>query len=381
MNQPSGSNDDTASLVRPDRPAQLARLFNWIKWPIALCLIAWLGYQNREQFEQILSGRQQIQWKFLAAALTLCMSSIILTFFRWYLLVKALDFPFSFRDAMRLGFLGYLFNYVAPGAVGGDAIKAVMMASEQPSRRAVAVATILLDRILGLEALLIVGAGSVLFVSGDIQHREKIVTVLWGGSLAGLLGLTVMLSPAARSRPVMALIRLPKVGRLFADLLDAVTLYQSRRAVVILTVLISIVGHFGVISSFFLCALAVSSSDLVPDYATHLFLIPLAEIIGVIVPLPGGVGALEGAVQESYHLAGAKPELGFIAAGAYRATTVVIAIAGAGFYMLQKKQIASLLARQPAGHGGDIIPDTASIPDTTTAHDQAAVPDEPAAED
>jgi len=360
---------------------RLSQLFNWVKWPVALCLIAWLGYQNREPFKQILSGQQQIQWRFLAAALALCLSSIVITFFRWYLLVKALDFPFLFRDAMRLGFLGYLFNYVAPGAVGGDAVKAVMMASEQPARRAVAVATILLDRILGLEALLIVGAGSVLLVSGDIQHREKIETVLWGGATAGLLGLIVMLSPAARSKPVMVLTRLPKVGKIFSDLLEAVALYQSRRTVVIFTVLISIAGHFGVISSFYLCALSVSSSDAVPDYAAHLFLIPLAEIIGVIVPLPGGIGALEGAVRESYHLAGANPELGFMAAGAYRATTIVIAMVGAGFYMLQKQRIASLLAEHPAVQEAGLVHDTASLPDTATAHDEAAVPDEPAADD
>jgi uncharacterized protein (TIRG00374 family) len=346
VNQPSASPDETQPEL-PDRlvpQSPLRQLLSWLKWPVALSLIAWLGYQNREQFERILSGKQEVHWQFLAAAFALCMSSIVLTFFRWYLLVVALDFPFLFRDAVRLGFLGYLFNYVAPGAVGGDAIKAVVLANEQTSRRAVAVATILLDRILGLLALLMVGAGASLFVAADIEHRAKIVAVLWGGTFAGLLGLIVMLSPAARSRPVLALTKLPKVGGIVANLIDAVALYQSRRGVVILTVLISVVGHFGVISSFFLCALAVSSPEMMPGYVAHLFMIPLAEIFGVIVPLPGGVGALEYAVKESYEMAGANPEVGLLAAGVYRLTTIVIAIAGGGFYVMQKKRIATLLA-------------------------------------
>lgn len=365
MNQPAASPDETQpeSPSRPLPRSPLRQLLSWLKWPIALSLIAWLGYQNREQFERILSGEQEVHWQFLAAAFALCMSSIVLTFFRWYLLVVALDFPFLFRDALRLGFLGYLFNYVAPGAVGGDAVKALVLANEQSSRRAVAIATILLDRILGLLALLMVGAGAALVVSADIEHRAKIVAVLWGGASAGLLGLTVMLSPAARSRPVVALTRLPKVGGLFADLLDAVALYQSRRGVIVLTVLISVVGHFGVISSFYLCALAVSNSQMVPGYVAHLFLIPLAEIVGVIVPLPGGVGALEGAVQKSYEMAGANPQVGFLAAGVYRLTTIVIAIVGAAFYVLQKRRIATLLASASDPDGDAPSADTGSIDD------------------
>jgi uncharacterized membrane protein YbhN (UPF0104 family) len=365
VNQPSASPDETQPELqaRPRPQSSLRQVLTWLKWPVALSLIAWLGYQNREQFERLLSGEQEIHWMFLAAAFALCMSSTILTFFRWYLLVVALDFPFQFRDALRLGFLGHLFNYIAPGAVGGDAIKAVVLANEQTSRRAVAVATILLDRILGLLALLMVGSGAALVVSADIEHRAKIVTILWGGASAGLVGLTVMLSPAARSRPVVALTRLPKVGGIFADLLDAVALYQSRRGVIILTVLISVVGHFGVISSFYLCALAIASPEMVPGYAAHLFLIPVAEIVGVIVPLPGGVGALEGAVQKSYEMAGANPQVGFLTAGIYRLNTIVIALVGAAFYVLQKRRIATLLAGDSALPGDATAADESSVQD------------------
>jgi uncharacterized membrane protein YbhN (UPF0104 family) len=368
LNQPSASSDNTRSEM-PDRPTQqssLRRVLPWLKWPVALSLITWLGYQNREQFRKILSGEQEIQWSFLVAAFVLCGSSIVLTFYRWFLLVVALQFPFSFRDALRLGFLGYLLNYAPLGALGGDAIKGLMLASEQTSRRAVAAATVLLDRILGLQALLMVGAGATLFVTADIDHREKIEFVLWGGSAAGLVGLAVMLSPAARSRPVIALTRLPKVGGIFADLLDAVALYQSRRGVVILTILISVVGHFGVISSFYLCALAVGGEETILDYPTHLFLIPVAEIIGFIAPFPGGIGALEGAVQEFYRLAGARPEIGFLAAGAYRVTTIAIAIVGAAFYVLQKKRIATLLADGSNPASGD------ASTDETSDHDDPA---------
>ena len=318
-----------------------------IKWVIALGIVSYLGYQNREQFERLYT--EPIQWQFLIAAFVLCGSSIILTFYRWYLLVVALDFPFKFSDALRLGFLGYLFNYVAPGAVGGDVVKGVLMAREQHGRRSVAVATILLDRILGLMGLLIVGAGATLLVADQIDHRNEIVAVLWGGSIAGLTGLLVMLHPATpKSWWMKLLIRIPKAGGIIADIADGISLYQQRRAIVALTVVLSVIGHFGIISSFYCCARVVATAAETPSYVTHLLLIPLAEIVGVIVPLPGGVGALEAAVQKSYELAGANPGIGLLAVGAYRVTTILVAAIGSVYYLASKRQIQELLAEEQA---------------------------------
>lgn len=318
-----------------------------IKWVIALGIVGYLGYQNRGQFERLYT--EPIHWQFLIAAFVLCGSSIILTFYRWYLLVVALDFPFKFSDALRLGFLGYLFNYVAPGAVGGDVVKGVLMAREQKGRRSVAVATILLDRILGLMGLLIVGAGATLLVADNIEHRREIVAVLWGGSIAGLAGLLVMLHPATpNSWWMKLLIRIPKAGGIIADIADGISLYQQRRAIVALTVVLSVIGHFGIISSFYCCARVVATAAETPSYVTHLLLIPLAEIVGVIVPLPGGVGALEAAVQKSYELARANAGIGLLAVGAYRVTTILVAAIGSVYYLASKRQIQELLAEEQA---------------------------------
>ena len=343
--------------------AYLRPALGFIKWVVALGIVGYLGYQNRGQFKRLYA--EPIHWQFLIAAFVLCGSSIILTFYRWYLLVVALDFPFKFSDALRLGFLGYLFNYVAPGAVGGDAVKGGLMAREQKSRRTVAVATILLDRILGLMGLLIVGAGATLLVVDRIDHRNEIVAVLWGGSIVGLAGLVVMLHSATpNSWWMKLLIKIPKAGPIIADIADGISLYQTRRLIVILTVMLSVVGHFGIISSFYCCARAVATTAETPSYVTHLLLIPLAEIVGVIVPLPGGVGALEAAVQKSYELAGANAGIGLLAVSAYRVTTILIAAIGAVYYFASKRQIQELLAE---GHAKSDVPSGDSTLDGSLA--------------
>ena len=43
------------------------------------------------------------------------MAALVVTFLRWHRLVTALGLPFRVRDAIRLGFIGNVFNLVIPG--------------------------------------------------------------------------------------------------------------------------------------------------------------------------------------------------------------------------------------------------------------------------
>src|SRR5262249_13717162 len=82
-----------------------------------------------------------------------CAGAMLLMFVRWYVLVRAQGLPFTVRDAVRLGFVGMFFNTFLAGELGGGVAKAVGLAREQQSRRAAAVATVLMDRAVGLLGL------------------------------------------------------------------------------------------------------------------------------------------------------------------------------------------------------------------------------------
>src|SRR5205823_4926165 len=99
---------------------------------------------------QALQRPLQVMPLLLAASTGLV--ALLLTFVRWYVLVRAQDLPFTVTDSIRLGFVGFFFNNFLPGSVGGDLVKAWYIAGEQ-SRRTVAVSTVLIDRVLGLWAL------------------------------------------------------------------------------------------------------------------------------------------------------------------------------------------------------------------------------------
>ncbi len=324
--------------------------WKWLKWPVALGILVWMYYQNQEALFKIAATPKD--WTFAILALILIGGSTLVTFGRWYLLVRAQEFPFRLRDAVRYGFIGVVSNYVAPGSVGGDLFKAVLLARDQTSRKAVAVATVLLDRILGLLALFMVGALATL-LPHDIPPNPKLelaTALLWGGALAGLTGLALLLFPATtRWGWVNWLPNLPLVGRIVGELLHGVKLYQSKPKIVLAALGLSLVGHAGLITGFYFCALWMQQ-PWIPDLTTHFYFMPNAELFGVLIPTPGGVGALEEAI--SWFYVQLRPELipeaqaegaGAMAAIAFRVVGLAVAAVGGGYYLTSRREISAAI--------------------------------------
>ena len=321
----------------------LQRHWDWMKWICAVGLLSFLFYSYWSDIAKLDAGN--IRWEFAFIALLLCGGSILLTHLRWYLLVWAQEFEFSLKDAIRLGFLGYAFNFIGPGAVGGDLVKAFALARRQESRRTVAVATIVLDRLLGLLALFLVGSGMWLFQSEDMRKGVflTLATVFGMCSAAGLIGLFLALhTPMPQARWVQWFRKTRFVGKMIGELLDGVGLYQSRPRVIWLAMLISIAGHFGMLSSFFFCGLALWPASAVPDYFAHLLSMPAAELVSMVPIVPGGVGALEWAIAKFYGLAGFVEGNGFLSGIGYRVITILVAALGTGFFFATRQDAQEL---------------------------------------
>ncbi len=332
----------------PRKPGFFRRYALWLKWPLAVGLLAWLFYRNRTAIANL--SERSLHWEFAVVAIALCGGSILLTFFRWYLLVWALGFDFTPKQAIRLGFLGYISNYVSPGGVGGDAVKAVVLARQQESRRAVAVATVVLDRILGLLALFIVGSSVWLLQSEDTKHGffQTFASIFAAASLVGLLGLSLLLhSPLIRAAWLQRFRHIRFAGPMVGELLDGVALYQSKPRVIWLAVAISIVGHWGMLSSFYFCALTLNAASKVPDYYAHLLFMPTAELAAMLPIVPGGIGVLEEAIQSFYGLAGFRETDGFLTGIGYRMVTVVISVLGMGYYIAARREVQGVMNTEP----------------------------------
>ncbi|WP_157369414.1 lysylphosphatidylglycerol synthase transmembrane domain-containing protein [Zavarzinella formosa] len=286
-------------------------------------------------------------WYLLAAATLWSVASLI-TFYRWYVLVRAQDLPFTVRNAIRLGLVGSFFNAFLPGAVGGDILKAVFLAREQ-SRRTVAVATIVVDRVLGLWALgwLVAVSGGLFWLTGNdtLLNNESLKTivrvialiVIVSGSIFVLMG---MFSEERSTRIANRLERISKVGGSLAELWRAGVMYRQKLRALGFAFCLTIVGHLGWVFIFYLCVSAFPDVKVAP-FSEHLLVVPVGMTAQALFPMPGGVGGGEAAYGWLYTLLGVPATGGILGCLVQRIIAWGIGLIGYLMYTRMKKEIPS----------------------------------------
>ncbi|MBN1395308.1 MAG: flippase-like domain-containing protein [Pirellulales bacterium] len=290
---------------------------------------------------------QPKHWGILAAAWAACAAAVLLTFIRWWYLVRALEIPCRFSDAIRIGFWGYLFNLAPLGIVGGDLVKAVMLDHEQPNHRAKALASVLVDRVIGLYILFIVASAAILltgFWRIEAADIDDICWVTFGLTAVGALGLGFVMGPERWVGPaVRAVGRIPRAGPPLESLINAVRMYNRRPRVLILATAMTVGVHGLFAVGCYLIACGLPGNH--PTMAQHFVIMPLSAAVQVI-PVP--VGPTEFALDYFYAnipVAGAAiaQGQGLVVSLVYRLISVLIAALGAFYYFGNRREIAEVI--------------------------------------
>jgi hypothetical protein len=298
---------------------------------------------------------QPKRWDILLGGLTVIVAAILITIFRWRYLVRAIGIPLSNHDGLRIGLLAYLFNLAPLGIVGGDLLKAVMLAREYPGNRAKSLASVLVDRIVGLEVLFLISSGSV-FLGGFWQNPDPVVhwvcRAVLGVTIVSTAGLFVCLATPILDGPWFGLIqRVPKIGSAIGSLLEAVRLYRQRPVVLAISGLMTVPVHVLIALGIFLFAHGLQFHDMPPS-ADFPAIYAVSGILGTI-PLPAGptetgivylykvalVSATHGSLATEL-----ADQQGFILALAYRLSTFVLIPVALGYYLLGgRREVAEVV--------------------------------------
>jgi uncharacterized membrane protein YbhN (UPF0104 family) len=298
----------------------------------------------------------------LVLAGTVYLVAVLLTFFRWYLLVRAQDLPFTMRDGVRLGFIGYFLSTCTflPGSVSGDIVKAAFLARQQ-DRRTVAVATVLIDRLIGLCGLfwLVAVIGGIFWAGGWIEKLTTnpagviaLETIVWTAGLmsVGSVLFWVLLGflPSRRAEIFAGrLTKIPKIGGSLAELWRAVWLYRCRGRSVGLALLLALVGHVGFVVTFYFAAHTLSSWDAVPSLVPNFLVVPVGMTIQAGFPAPQGIGGAEYAFGKLYELLGFAFVSGVLASLVQRAITWVVGLSGYVVYLRLRPGLQPVSEQEP----------------------------------
>ena len=327
-----------------------------LKIVASVAIVGFLGYKatSNDQFALILHSEKK--WGFLALAQLLVTAGIALSFIRWRRLVQAVGIPFSWIDSLRIGFIGHMFGCISIGTFGSDAIRVFYVSRENPEQKAVALVSVFVDRICGLIGLLMLTTLTIFcfrwFGKSEILNSESgsLQSIAWfalGSTVAGLIGFSgIFIFPLIqKTRSFQALTRWRVVGPFFEKSLEAGVVYGKRPLVLGVALLQSIGVHVFLTLSVFCVAIGLGVDH--PSLGDHFIISPISHLASVL-PLPGGIGGLEGFLWYFYQsISGlAENSVGFIVALAYRIEILIVAILGVVFYLAGRRELRSAIRQQ-----------------------------------
>ncbi len=289
-------------------------------------------------------------WPYLAIALAMVLTAFTLSFVRWCLLVRGLGLSFYMRDALRLGSLGFMLNQVMPGSVGGDLFKAAFIAHEQPGRRTEAVASVFIDRFVGLVAMFVVASVALAFADRTLARSPLLSSLqafIWsvaGGGIVVILLLTSHLISGIRTQHLAR--RMPAVGDTLGRLVAGLNRFSSRRRYLVAAFGLALMTHGLLVSSFWCVSRGLPING--PTFQQNATIVPLALVAGALPLTPGGLGLTEAALAKLYEAIQLNESDGALVALGYRALTYVVAAIGACYYLSAKRRNDRLLQEAEA---------------------------------
>lgn len=287
--------------------AHRARAFGWLRIIVAIVLmgfVVWLVVQDGDQL-------RNVNWRLIPVAWGLTLISTGVKALRWGLLVRQSHLEMSFRRLLGTYLVGSFFSTVLPTSVGGDAVRAVDMASAT-GRVADSTSSVLIERGMGL--LAVIGAGSLfgLFLDPG-KVPQAFILAIHAMFLSGLIGMIVV-RQGWFIGPLEGLMLRFHLGRFVEKarhLHDALSGHLGRPAILAQMLVLSIIANALTMGATYIVLTAVTDPIRLAAFVPMIALTTTAELIPISI---ASLGVKESAYVFFLGLAGvSRPEAGVIA--------------------------------------------------------------------
>ncbi len=254
----------------------------------------------------------------------------------------------STYESLKLCLSGAFFNIFLPGSTGGDAYRVYALTSDYKTKLGPAIASITLDRLLGLPSLIFVVLLGMILDHGFIRENRLLaglVPFIAGAALV-CAALVCYLAFAGRSRRKSAPAEENGEGGAEEEPLGwsrrthrMIATNVTRRATLPLALLHGFLSHIACIVSCLCFGVALGVEGVPP--LRYFLIVPLAMTINAIPGAPGGVG--QGELAMATLLDMAAPGAGNAQAGVvvmllFRLSNMAVGLLGGAYYALGKRR-------------------------------------------
>jgi len=296
-----------------------------------------------------------VNWQMLAAGVALMCLPGILGAARWQVLLHGQNMKLGYIPTLRLTMIGMFFNQFVPGATGGDLFRAYYVGRDQ-KRTSEALATVILDRFLGLPPLVLILAVAawmnlpLIRTNAAFSNFSTIFGVVLGVSLA--LFALVFLGASRFANWIEPLEEKIPGGRHILRLSHAAGAYRKNPLALLEGIFYGFLAHLCQIFAAYLFGRAAGLNEL--PMTMFAILIPVGLACNSLPVSPGGAGVGEKAFGFLFEAVktGSGPQ-GVVIMLCMRLGLLPCALVGAILYAMGKHAID--VAFEDAEHGEEAL--------------------------
>ena len=222
------------------------------------------------------------------------MSFLIIYFraLRWQLLLKSKGVSAPTAFLIKSIFVGIFFDNLMPSIIGGDVVR-TFDSWRLGKRKADSIAVIIVDRMLGIMALIAFALGALIYygrVTTDLSALYKWVIVAAG---VIILALCIIFMMSARITVLTEKIRFPfstKIQRAFDKMINAFISFRDYKQILSGAFILSVILQAIVITTFFIIGKAL---DIHTPFYSYFLIIPLAFFVMMVPVSINAIGVRE----------------------------------------------------------------------------------------
>ncbi len=305
---------------------------------VSVGIIAFFLIFQKETLNTFIATIKESNYSLIILGLFSYVPVMILSLIRWNALLKVQGIFLSPLTLTRLFFIGTFFNNFTLGVTGGDVIKAYYVSHEAKNKKAEAVITVFLDRIIGMLALFSIAIIALFFTENN-EFMLKIRKIIFSLFLGALLFCFFLFNKSLLKKiPFLEqLVKKLPFYHALKKIYNAFHLYHNHKKTLAFTFGLSILLQ---VLMMLIISLLGKALDIEEVKLVHYFL--FFPIIATLSALPislGGLGVGEASFVYFFGLVGVASGKGFALGLCTRFVWIAWGLIGGLIYILPSNKI------------------------------------------
>jgi len=315
----------------------LRRFTSCAKFLLAFGALGWLLYGGQIDLRKI---EKIAHSPLLFVIFGFVVLSVFLASERFRYLLEAQGIEVTRGACMRLNLIGLFFNFLIPGGVGGDVVKAYYVQKSHGDRVATGPYTVLFDRLLGLYVLLMMALVAIICDINRFWNVESLRAVALF-VCAVCLGMSLFIAFVASGRVRRRVGSWPWlnrgwVGAFVERIFRSLELYRARPDLFAKSVVLSLGGHLSSMAVLIVAGYAMGETAI--PLLTYFTVGSVGFVVAALPIAPAGVGVGQAAFLFLFNLyLGGQSVVGPTLITIYQGLLFILSLSGLGFYLTRPR--------------------------------------------